>query len=165
MLFIPFRIAVRTAVLLIPLILPLLIWDEQPGPHAVAGQNTVSSSLQTHNDKYQADVLPLLKKYCLTCHSTALKKGSLDLERFTITADIHKDLKPWQNMIEQIETGEMPPKKKPQPTVEEKKQLLAWVREYLDYEARTRAGDPGHVPLRRLSNAATGNFMPHPLEA
>ncbi len=151
--FIPFRFSVRTAALLVTVFLPLLIWDEHLGKHAIAGQNQVSSSLNMHNDKYQADVLPLLKKYCLTCHSTALKKGSLDLERFATTADIHKDLKPWQNMIEQIETGEMPPKKKPQPTVEEKKQLLAWVRGYLDYEARTRAGDPGHVPLRRLSNA------------
>ena len=143
----------RTAVLLVTVFLPLLIWDEQSGQHIVAIQSQVSPSLQTYNDKYQADVLPLLKKYCLMCHSTALKKGSLDLERFATPADIHKDLKPWQNMIEQLETGEMPPKKKPQPTAEEKKQLLAWVRGYLDHEARTRAGDPGHVPLRRLSNA------------
>src|ERR1051325_1525736 len=47
----------------------------------------------------------------------------------------------------------MPPKEKPQPTAEEKKQLLAWVRGFLDAEARARAGDPGRVPLRRLSNA------------
>jgi hypothetical protein len=47
----------------------------------------------------------------------------------------------------------MPPKEKPQPTAEEKKQLLTWVRKFLDAEAQARSGDPGHVPLRRLSNA------------
>jgi hypothetical protein len=100
-----------------------------------------------------ATIQPLLTKYCLGCHSTKLKRGSLDLERFQSLDDIRKDLKPWQGLIEQIEAGEMPPKEKPQPTAEEKKQLVAWVRGFLDSEAKARAGDPGHVPLRRLSNA------------
>ncbi len=98
-------------------------------------------------------VRPLLTKYCLDCHSTKAKKGSLDLERFAGVTDIRKDLKPWQQLIEQMEAGEMPPKDKPQPTAAEKKKLLAWTREFLDAEARSRTGDPGHVPLRRLSNA------------
>jgi hypothetical protein len=100
-----------------------------------------------------AAVHTLLGKYCLGCHSTKAKRGSLDLERFATLDDLRKDLKVWQGVIEQVEAGEMPPKDKPQPTAEEKKQLLAWVRGFLDAEARARAGDPGHVPLRRLSNA------------
>jgi mono/diheme cytochrome c family protein len=95
----------------------------------------------------------LVKKYCLSCHSTKAKKGSLDLERFTTLDDVRKDVKVWQGMIEQIEAGEMPPKERPQPTEAEKKQLLAWVRGFLDAEAKARSGDPGYVPLRRLSNA------------
>jgi hypothetical protein len=96
---------------------------------------------------------PLLRKYCLDCHSTKAKKGSLDLERFTSVELVRKDLKPWQQLIEMIEAGEMPPRNKPQPTAAERQQLLAWVRGFLDAEARARAGDPGDVPLRRLSNA------------
>jgi hypothetical protein len=97
-------------------------------------------------------VLPLLQKYCLSCHSTKMRKGSLDLERFTSLHQLRKDLKPWQQMIEMLEAGEMPPKKKPQPTADERKALLSWVRGFLDAEAVAQAGDPGHVPLRRLSN-------------
>ncbi len=104
-------------------------------------------------ESFGRDVRPLLQRYCLDCHSTKAKKGSLDLERFGSEADLRKDLKPWQNLIEQIEAGEMPPKSRPQPTAMEKKHLLTWVRGFLDAEARARAGDPGHVPLRRLSNA------------
>ena len=74
----------------------------------------------------------LVKKYCLACHSAKAKKGSLDLERFATLDDIRKDLKPWQSMIEQLEAGEMPPKERPQPTEAEKKQLVAWVRGFLD---------------------------------
>jgi len=100
-----------------------------------------------------AAVKPLVQKYCLGCHSTKAKKGSLDLERFATAADIRKDVKPWEQAIEQVEAGEMPPADRPQPTAAEKKQLVAWVRGFLDAEARARAGDPGRVPLRRLSNA------------
>lgn len=103
--------------------------------------------------EYAKDIRPLLQKYCLGCHSTKLKKGSLDLERFGSSDEIRKDVKPWQGMIEQIETGEMPPKDKPQPTAEEKKKLIAWVKNFLDAEAKANVGDPGRVPLRRLSNA------------
>jgi hypothetical protein len=95
---------------------------------------------------------PIIQKYCLGCHSTKLKKGSLDLERFVSIADIRRDLKAWQQMIELLDAGEMPPKDKPQPTAAEKTALTAWVRGFLDEEAKARAGDPGHVPLRRLSN-------------
>src|SRR4051812_2920811 len=102
---------------------------------------------------YPATVTPLLKRYCLDCHSTKLKKGHLDLERFATIDDARKDPKAWAGVIEQLEAGEMPPKEKPQPTAEERKRLVAWARGFLDAEARTRAGDPGHVPLRRLSNA------------
>ena len=102
---------------------------------------------------FAADVQPLLKKYCLSCHSAKAKKGSLDLERFATVADVRKDVKAWQGIIEQVEAGEMPPKEKPQPTDAEKKQLLAWIRGFLDAEAKARTGDPGHVPLRRLSNS------------
>ena len=97
-------------------------------------------------------VQPLLKQYCLDCHSAKTKKGSLDLERFATLNDLRKDVKPWQMMIEQIETGEMPPKGKPQPTEAQKKQLTDWVHRFLEAEAKARVGDPGRVPLRRLSN-------------
>ncbi|HXD86487.1 MAG TPA: DUF1587 domain-containing protein, partial [Urbifossiella sp.] len=104
-------------------------------------------------EDYAATIRPLLQKYCLGCHSTKAKKGSLDLERFTGLDAIRKDTKPWQGLIEQLEAGEMPPKGKPQPTAAEKQKLLAWVKQFLEAEARANKGDPGRVPLRRLSNA------------
>ena len=98
---------------------------------------------------FAKNVRPILAKYCLDCHSTKAMKGSLDLERFATVDLVRREIKPWQQIIEQIEAGEMPPKDKPQPSAEEKKQLLGWIRGFMDAEAKARAGDPGHVPLRR----------------
>src|SRR4051794_36297782 len=102
--------------------------------------------------QYTAQVRPLLARYCLDCHSTKKKRGDLDLERFTSLDQVRKDLRPWQNVLEMLENGEMPPKEKPQPQAEERRRLVAWVRGLLSAEARARAGDPGRVVVRRLSN-------------
>jgi hypothetical protein len=125
----------------------------------VGGQGNASKPPAEPHTEYAAEIRPLIAKYCLSCHSTKLKKGSLDLERFASIDSLRKDLKTWQQTIEMLETGEMPPKKKPQPTTVERKRLVAWVRGFLDAEARARTGDPGSVPLRRLSNTEYDNTI------
>ena len=123
------------------------------GAFALTGADPAPQPPVAIKDEFPGTVKPILAKYCLGCHSTQAKKGSLDLERFATVDSVRKEIKPWQQMIEQIEAGEMPPKSKPQPTAAERKQLLGWIRGFLETEAKARAGDPGHVPLRRLSNA------------
>ena len=61
--------------------------------------------------EYTADVKPALTKYCLNCHSQKAMKGDLDLERFASINEVRQDAKVWQNVLEQLEAGEMPPKK------------------------------------------------------
>ena len=108
---------------------------------------------------YAGKVRPVMAKYCLDCHSTKKKKGDLDLERFSSLDAIRKDLRPWPLLIENLENGEMPPKKSPQPSAEERTAIAAWSRAMLDAEARARAGDPGRVVVRRLSNAEYNNTV------
>jgi hypothetical protein len=126
---------------------------------ACVGSGTAQKPAADEKTKADFAARPLVQKYCLSCHSTKAKKGSLDLERFATTDDIRKDVKVWQAIVEQIEAGEMPPRDKPQPTADEKKQLVAWIKGFLDAEAKARTGDPGHVPLRRLSNAEYDNSI------
>lgn len=106
--------------------------------------------------EYEQKILPLLERYCLDCHDKATTEGELDLERFEHFRMVRADPKTWQDIVYQLETGEMPPKKKKkvaQPSAEERAALIAWSKRYLDTEARAQAGDPGPVILRRLSNA------------
>jgi hypothetical protein len=103
--------------------------------------------------RFQEQIHPLLKKYCLDCHSTESQKGDLDLERFRTVGEVKRHPKVWQHVLEQLSNGEMPPEKKPQPSTAERQELKEWTVALLDEVARSRAGDPGPVLLRRLSNA------------
>jgi len=102
---------------------------------------------------FEQSVRPLVKQYCLKCHSTEKQKGDLDLEQFTSLGAVLKHPEPWGRVFDQLSLGEMPPKEKPQPTSEERARLVAWVNHALDKAAMRRAGDPGPVVLRRLNNA------------
>src|SRR2546422_5226556 len=113
----------------------------------------VASTLPITAADYEREIRPLLKEYCLGCHSTEKHKGDLDLERFSSVSEVMKHPKVCQGVVEQISLGEMPPKEKPQPAEAQRVQLLGWANGVLDEIALARAGDPGPVVLRRLSNA------------
>ena len=97
--------------------------------------------------EYPATIVPLMKRYCLRCHSTEKQKGELDLERFTGVSQLREDLEPWRKVIEMLDNGEMPPEKSRQPSAEERQQIVEWVQAFLDAEARANAGDPGRVAV------------------
>lgn len=104
-------------------------------------------------DDYADKVLPILKDSCLNCHSTKKQKGEVDLEQFASVADVRRSPKVWEAVLEQVASGEMPPKKEKALTADANKVLLDWTHKTLEAVALANAGDPGPVVLRRLSNA------------
>jgi hypothetical protein len=102
---------------------------------------------------FASAIQPVLAKYCLNCHSTEKQKGDLDLESIATPEGLRRHPKIWQQVLQQVTEGEMPPKEKPQPAPEERAGLTNWVRGSLHVLAMERAGDPGPVVLRRLSKA------------
>ncbi|MDA0832614.1 MAG: DUF1592 domain-containing protein [Planctomycetota bacterium] len=112
-----------------------------------------SESFDTLTAEYVSDIRPLLKTFCLDCHSTERRQGDFDLERFAVLSDVRTAPRAWQKVAEQLDVGEMPPEDAGQPTAEQHMLLVGWITRYLHAEALANAGDPGSVVLRRLNNA------------
>jgi mono/diheme cytochrome c family protein len=103
-------------------------------------------------------VQPFLAKHCISCHGEQKQNGSLALDK--VTADSVQDDRPtWETLLEKLKSGEMPPKKRPQPTMEEKKSVIAWLEGELAKSACTGPVDPGRVTLRRLNRAEYNNTI------
>src|ERR1043166_4008548 len=102
-------------------------------------------------DQFQDPVEPFAKKYCHNCHNKKLAKGELDLTRYARDRDVTSDFRHWNNVIEFIRKGEMPPAGKLQPTLEERNTVAQAIEAILLVEAKKHAGDPGVVLPRRLS--------------
>ena len=113
----------------------------------------VAVAVSLRADDYADKILPILKDSCLNCHSTKKQKGDVDLEQFATVADIRRSPKAWEAVLEQVASGEMPPKKEKALSTAAKKGLLDWTHKTLEKIALANAGDPGPVVLRRLSNS------------
>lgn len=92
-------------------------------------------------------------KYCQPCHDRQTMEAELDLSTYSQFKDLKKHPQAWQKVGEMLDSGQMPPPEAPQLPDVDKKELQQWVRSFLTMEAAARAGDPGKVVLRRLSNA------------
>jgi hypothetical protein len=97
------------------------------------------------------EIVALLDRYCLECHDNDVKKGGLSLESLKAFKDITPEV--WTAIHEQVELGQMPPKKSDKPNAEERQTLLSWIRDSL------RAG--GHHVHHKLEMPNFGNFLPH----
>lgn len=102
---------------------------------------------------YQPDIYRLLKTHCHQCHSDDKAEAEINLATFTTIAEIRQQPKAWLKVRAMLDSHQMPPKDTRQPTDTERQRLQAWVRAYLTAEAKTHAGDPGPIVLRRLNNS------------
>ncbi len=108
---------------------------------------------------YAGRVHPLLVKTCGKCHGKEPKDNDLDITSLATAKAILAQPKMLADIAERLNEKDMPPKKAPQPSQAEREQLLGWVAAALDAEAAARAGDPGPVTLRRLSNTEYDNAV------
>ena len=116
-------------------------------------------SLKQLGEQYETRVRPLVERYCLECHSSQEFKGEVNLQRFKTADDVLQSTRLWQKVIDQLHQRTMPPEDNPQPTDQERQQWVQWAKQFLLADALTRAGDPGLVLMRRLTNAEYDNTI------
>jgi hypothetical protein len=90
---------------------------------------------------------------CLDCHSGDEPQAAVALDKLLTAPDLTRDFRSWQAVREQVEAGRMPPKEAGELAAADRDALLAWLAPGLRAAIEANAGDPGHVTLRRLTNA------------
>src|SRR5438094_2465760 len=106
---------------------------------------------------FQAQVKPLLSKYCFGCHGEK-KKGDLDLRVYTDATAVLRDRNTFAKVMKNLQANEMPPEKKPQPTPEEREIITAWIQAEI-FKCDCDHPDPGRVTIRRLNRAEYNNTI------
>jgi hypothetical protein len=96
-----------------------------------------TTAARAAEDRFRDDIRPLLKTHCFRCHGLEKTKGKVNLVQFEEIAEFALHDRLWQGVIEQLESGEMPPEDEPQPP----KELLAGIRALL------ADNDPERLPL------------------
>ena len=103
--------------------------------------------------------LALIENYCFDCHDSDLQKGEVDLEAALGAKPLVKDMDLWRTVISRVESGDMPPKKKPQLKPEEKERLLNWLDSEINHFDYSKVDNPGYEPVRRLTHIEFSNTL------
>jgi hypothetical protein len=106
-----------------------------------------------------APTAAFLEKHCIGCHGDKKPKADLNLVRYHDAADILKDRKVWEGVVEKVRAGEMPPPKRPRPAQEEIDGFLRGVGDLFARADKDVKPDPGRVTVRRLNRAEYNNTI------
>ena len=92
-----------------------------------------------------------VKTHCVDCHGPEKQKGDVRFDKLSDNPAADSDL--WLSVLEQLEAGEMPPKKKPQPSDKEVLQLLEWI--------DVNVSSARHAFQAKMQHPENGNLVPH----
>ncbi|NBV22455.1 MAG: DUF1592 domain-containing protein [Proteobacteria bacterium] len=101
----------------------------------------------------------LFNQYCEKCHAGTKPKGDFRLDSLSPDFSDRKNRETWLGVLEQLETGKMPPKDKPRPAPPELQATVKWISERAGAAELARRATEGRVVLRRLNRAEYANTM------
>lgn len=122
---------------------------------------TIGILLCTHTsaDDFSTATEPFLRRYCVQCHGPDRQKADLRLD--TLDADVvsgsHTDM--WQEVLDRINQGDMPPEKAKQPKASERKRFVALLTEQLRMASHASRLTGGRNVMRRLTAYEYSNTL------
>ncbi len=103
--------------------------------------------------KISPAAMEILENYCIECHEDGTEKGDIRLDNLgSLPLQARLDL--MNRALEQVYLKQMPPKKKDQPTKEEREELGAWFWDVLNSHNASKLED-------KLRYPSYGNFVDH----
>ena len=113
----------------------------------------LNSSTHTNNAGVSTpnSIEPFFENYCYDCHDAVTAKADLNLEDLTRSIADSADALNWQDILDQLNSGEMPPKDKKQPTDEELALVVGDLTESLQAAQGVLRDSGGEIALRRIN--------------
>lgn len=108
---------------------------------------------------FKETVAPFFEKNCIECHGPEKKKGKVTLHDIHGDLSSGKELDRWEDILEMLESGEMPPEDEPQPTAAEREAIVKWIEAGLREQTTKVAEEKPEPNARRLTNFEYENTM------
>ena len=100
-----------------------------------------------------------LKEYCVECHNADKQKGKLRLDDIPFTLDTVQWADRWQKILNQVNSGEMPPEDAKQPAPVAKADFLEMLSGTLVTARKTIGDSRGLITMRRLNRREYKNTL------
>jgi hypothetical protein len=115
----------------------------------------------TSQPTFERNILPFLKSHCYHCHGTedGNNKAELSLKKYTDDLSVQQDRKVWDNVLNMLRIGEMPPVERPKPPAAEIEAVTAAIEGVLANLDCSTTPNVGRVTLRRLNRVEYNNTI------
>ncbi|MDP4624797.1 MAG: DUF1592 domain-containing protein [Akkermansiaceae bacterium] len=110
----------------------------------------VSTLDESSGGVFTKTVKPFLDQNCISCHGPDKEKGSLRVDFLAADLNDPYSLSHYQNIIDELTTGNMPPEEEPRPDAQELVEVLDVFTDLVK-AAKERHGSGGGRPVRRLT--------------
>ena len=117
-----------------------------------------SPSNERLDTAFRDEIQPLLKTYCSRCHGPELQTAGIVFADFTDHASVVRSRSLWLRALRVLRESEMPPVD-PQPSVEERQRLVAWIDDAVNNLDWSEFQHPGSVTIPRLNRAEYSNTI------
>lgn len=120
----------------------------------------VSTAVAWAGPDFQKDVLPVLKSHCVSCHGEQKQQSGIRLDN--LSTDLINDraaAEDWLEVLNVLNSGQMPPEGEPQLTAEQHQTLTTWISATVTQAVEAGRGTSGRVVLRRLNRLEYQNTM------
>jgi hypothetical protein len=97
--------------------------------------------------------------YCTECHDADKQKGKLRLDNVSLKLDSVESAERWQKILNQVNSGEMPPEDSKQPEKGAKTEFLDSVANTLVVARKTLSDQHGNITMRRLNRREYKNTI------
>ncbi len=105
-------------------------------------------------------IKPFFKEHCTKCHGEKKQKGDLRLDDLAINFDSPKIMGHWEETMNRINSGDMPPEKEKRPNPEEVARVADWIVGQLrEAETSKQSSASEKVAFRKLSRDEYSNTV------
>ncbi|MCR9202191.1 MAG: DUF1592 domain-containing protein [Planctomycetaceae bacterium] len=113
----------------------------------------------TAADDFESTVRPFLNSWCVSCHGPEDQSGDRRFDRVAVSLQDSNDLAQWQDIVDQLNLGEMPPPDERQPSAEQRKIVVQWLQKRISDFHQSRSGARDRAALRRLNSREYRNTV------
>ena len=111
--------------------------------------------LAAAEEDFQSTVRPFLKQYCLGCHGAKKQQGERRFDQLTVDFSKPQNGELLQDILDQLNLGEMPPEDARQPVAAETRRVVALLtktmaEEWYPHGIRVNSVAPGSVRTPRI---------------
>lgn len=113
----------------------------------------------TSADDFASATRPFLRSYCVQCHGPETQKSDLRLDTLDIDVVNGSGTDMWQEVLDRINLGDMPPDEAKQPKAKERKRFVALLTMQLRKASQSSQLTGGRNIMRRLTAYEYSNTL------